>query len=127
MKLGDKLQKMRQERGMSQDLLSLELNVSKTALRKWEQNEAKPSIENLLRICDYFETDIYSLLENVSNLDFSHSKFEGTNYVVAPKDTTINFNDNKEIFEIIMSNQEKINTLMQQQFNLFQELLPQKK
>ena len=34
MKLGDKIMRLRTEKGLSQDILSIELDVSKTALRK---------------------------------------------------------------------------------------------
>lgn len=123
MELGNKLIQLRTARGLSQELLSRELEISKTALRKWEMNESKPSIDNLMRICDYFETDVYTLLEDVSNVDFSHAKFEGTNYVVNPNNTTINFNDNKELTKLFLENQEKMSVLVVQQQELLGKLL----
>ena len=48
--LGDKLYRLRKSKKLSQEQLALELQVSKTAIIKWEQNKAKPSVENILKI-----------------------------------------------------------------------------
>lgn len=123
MLLGDKLKILRTDKKLSEEALALELMISKTALRKWEANESKPSLDNLMKICDYFETDIYKLLEDVSNVNFSHAKFEGSNYVVNPTNSTIHFNNSPEIINHLMDNQKKINQLFEQQAVLFERLL----
>ena len=70
MTLGTKLFNLRKQEDISLDKLAFELEISKTAIGKWESDKAKPSIENLLRLCDYYQTDIYKLLEDVSNVNF---------------------------------------------------------
>ena len=123
MLLGDKLRKLRTIKGLSEEALALELMISKTALRKWEANDTKPSIDNLMKICDYFETDIYQLLEEVSNVNLSHAKFEGSNYAGYAHNFTINNNISPEIITHLIGNQEKINQLFAQQAVLFEKLL----
>ena len=117
--LGDKLYQLRKAKKLSQEQLALELQISKTALINWENNKAKPSIDNLMKICDFYERDIYSLLEDVTNVNFSNAQFKGNNYVVNPNNSTINFNNSPELINEILNNQSKINSLFEQQNNLF--------
>lgn len=121
--LGDKLYRLRKSKKLSQEQLALELQVSKTAIIKWEQNKAKPSVENILKICDFYETDFYSLLEDVSNVNFSNAHFKGSNYVINPNNSTINFNNSPELITQIQENQTKINNLFEHQSTLFESLL----
>lgn len=58
MSIGIKLMKLRKNLQLSQEYLALELNVSKTTLRKWEADESKPLIENLQKLSDYFNVQI---------------------------------------------------------------------
>ena len=125
MRLGDKLYQLRKDLGVSQEILALELNVSRTAIRKWEQNESKPSIDNLMLLCDYFKTDVYSLLEDVSNVNFSHTRFSGSQYVVNPNNSTINFNSDKNLIDLLKENQNKIIELAMKQQALFEKLIKQ--
>lgn len=124
--LGDKLYQLRKAKKLSQEQLALELHISKTALINWENNKAKPSIDNLMKICDFYETDIYSLLEDVSNVNFSNAQFKGNNYVVNPNNSTINFNNSPELINEILNNQSKINSLFEQQNTLFSQFLNKK-
>jgi transcriptional regulator with XRE-family HTH domain len=119
--LGEKLYKLRKKNNLSQEQLALELQISKTALINWENNKTKPSIDNLMKICDFYEIDIYSLLEDVSNVNFSKAQFKGSNYVVNPINSTINFTNSHELIKDILINQSKINTLIEQQNTLFEQ------
>lgn len=121
--LGDKLYRLRKSKSLSQEQLALELELSKTAIINWENNKTKPSLDNLMKICDYYETDIYSLLEDVSNVNFSQAQFKGSNYVVNPNNSTINFNNSPELIAQLIENQTKINTLFEQQSKLFEKLI----
>lgn len=121
--LGDKLYRLRKSKSLSQEQLALELELSKTAIINWENNKTKPSLDNLMKICDYYETDIYSLLEDVSNVNFSQAQFKGSNYVVNPNNSTINFNNSPELIAQLTENQTKINTLFEQQSKLFEKLI----
>ena len=121
--LGDKLYQLRKAKKLSQEQLALELQISKTALINWENNKAKPSIDNLMKICDFYERDIYSLLEDVTNVNFSNAQFKGNNYVVNPNNSTINFNNSPELIKEILFNQSKIHSLFEKQNQLFEQIL----
>ena len=64
MKLGEKLQKLRKQNGLSQEQLAARLTVSRQAVSKWELDESTPDTENVLQLsrlfgvsCDYLLRD----------------------------------------------------------------------
>jgi transcriptional regulator with XRE-family HTH domain len=124
--LGNKLYKMRKAKNLSHEQLALELEISKTAIINWENNKTKPSLNNLMKICDFFEVDVYSLLDDVNNVNFSNSHFKGSNYVVNSNNSTINYNNSPELIKELLDNQAKINTLINQQNVLFEQFLNKK-
>lgn len=73
MDLGQRLKQLRSEKHFSQETVALELNVSRQAVAKWENNISKPSTANLMAICDLYGI---SLDELVSNKSVEHSKEE---------------------------------------------------
>ncbi|WP_018393304.1 helix-turn-helix transcriptional regulator [Bacillus sp. 37MA] len=50
MELGDKLKKLRQENGYSQNELADKLHVTAQAVSKWENNKSIPDIINLVLV-----------------------------------------------------------------------------
>ena len=50
MKFGEKLQKLRKEKGMSQEELAARLHVSRQAVSKWENDQGYPETEKMLMI-----------------------------------------------------------------------------
>jgi transcriptional regulator with XRE-family HTH domain len=108
---------------LSLDKLAFELALSKVAIGKWESDKAKPSIDNLMKICDYYETDLYKLLENVDNVNFGNAKFKGNQCVIYPHNSTINYSTSPELIEGIVANQKTITDLIQEQNKLIIKLL----
>ena len=123
MTLGTKLYNLRKQKDISLDKLAFELELSKVAIGKWEADKAKPTVENLLNLCDYYETDVYKLLEDVSNVNFSNAKFKGSSYAAYAQNFTVNNTTSPEIIESFLENQNKITVLLQQQNELFLKLL----
>lgn len=54
MTLGEKLQLLRKSRGLSQEQLAAELDVSRQAISKWECGDSTPDLDKLRAICTYF-------------------------------------------------------------------------
>ena len=52
--LGEKLQLLRRSRGLSQEQLAAELDVSRQAISKWECGDSTPDLDKLRAICTYF-------------------------------------------------------------------------
>ena len=54
MLLGEKLKKLRKARGLSQEQLADQLNVSRQAISKWELGESIPDTENLILLSKFY-------------------------------------------------------------------------
>ena len=62
MELGEKLQELRRQKGLTQEELAEILYVSRTAVSKWESGRGIPNIESLKSISKYFSVSIDELL-----------------------------------------------------------------
>ncbi len=56
MTLGEKLQLLRRSRGLSQEQLAAELDVSRQAISKWECGDSTPDLDKLRAICQGGDT-----------------------------------------------------------------------
>ena len=65
MKFNEKLQKLRKEKGMSQEALADELGVSRQAVSKWESGASDPSTANLIALAKLFGTTPEELLKEI--------------------------------------------------------------
>lgn len=66
MDLGQRLKQLRTEKHLSQETVAFELNVSRQAVAKWENNTSKPSTANLMAICDLYGISLDELISNKS-------------------------------------------------------------
>ena len=54
----DKLRELRADRGKTQKDVAREIGTSERVYQRYENNEAKPSYEQLIRLADYFDVSI---------------------------------------------------------------------
>lgn len=80
MKFNEKLQKLRKEKGMSQEALAYELGVSRQAVSKWENGQVYPETEKLIQLGRLFHVSIDYLLneENEQCIRDMEDQDEGT-------------------------------------------------
>lgn len=64
MSFGEKLQALRKAKGISQDQLAMQLNVSRQAISKWELGTSLPDVENVVEISRFFDISIDYLLKD---------------------------------------------------------------
>ncbi|MBS6181695.1 helix-turn-helix domain-containing protein [[Clostridium] innocuum] len=64
MKFGEKLQKLRKEKGMSQEELAMRLHVSRQAVSKWENDQGYPETEKMLMLGNIFSVTMDYLLKD---------------------------------------------------------------
>lgn len=62
MSFGEKLAKLRKEKGMSQEELASYLNVSRQAVSKWKSNNSYPETEKIVSICKLFNSSMDELI-----------------------------------------------------------------
>lgn len=63
MELSEKIQKLRKERGLTQEQLAQQLFVSRTAVSKWETGRGTPNMESLQMIARFFDISLDELLK----------------------------------------------------------------
>ncbi|WP_294310699.1 helix-turn-helix domain-containing protein [uncultured Chryseobacterium sp.] len=121
MTLGTKLNKLRTGRNLTQVQIAERLQVSQNAYNRWESDKAKPAMENLMKIADFYETDVYELLDEKAivqnNTDRAVGNIHNNNTV------TINNSVSEEIIESILKNQQDITKLVEAQSLLIESLL----
>ena len=70
MNLGEKIQLLRRESGMSQEKLAERLNVSRQAISKWEQGIVVPDTENIIQLSKFFQVSLeYLLIDECEKFD----------------------------------------------------------
>ncbi|MEG0176980.1 helix-turn-helix domain-containing protein [Anaerorhabdus sp.] len=67
MNLGEKIFKLRKEKGLSQENLAEQLGTTRQAISKWENNQGFPETEKLLQLSNIFEVSTDFLLKNDKN------------------------------------------------------------
>ena len=64
MTFGEKLQKLRKEKGWTQEQLAAQISISRQALSKWELGTAIPDTENVVQISKLFQVSTDYLLND---------------------------------------------------------------
>lgn len=76
MNFGEKLYKLRKEKGLSQEALAEQVNTTRQAISKWENNQGFPETEKLMMLSNIFEVSIdYLLKENESPSQLSNDGY----------------------------------------------------
>lgn len=74
---GEKLQKLRKRKGITQEQLAQELHITRQAVSNWESDSAQPDLENIAKICTFFKVSADELLD----IDFLRSCEENTEVI----------------------------------------------
>ena len=61
MTLGENLQRLRKEKGLSQEDVARALFVSRQTISKWETDKAEPGVDNLKVLADLYEVTLDQL------------------------------------------------------------------
>lgn len=78
MELGQKIQELRKNRGLTQEELAAALFVSRTAISKWESGRGYPNIDSLKAIAAFFSVTVDALLSSDEMLEFAKSAQKST-------------------------------------------------
>jgi len=65
--LGEKLKKLRLEKGVTQKQIADYLSVTPHSVQRFEYGTNKPSLENIAKLADYFEVSTDYLLGRSDN------------------------------------------------------------
>ena len=64
MSLGQKIQKLRKEKNLSQEAFADIMKVSRQSVSKWELDQTHPEMNKLIEIADYFQITLDELLRD---------------------------------------------------------------
>lgn len=64
MSFRENLIKLRKAKNLSQDDLAEELGLSRQAVSKWENENSKPDVENLIKLSKIFKVSVDDLIGN---------------------------------------------------------------
>ena len=62
MKFADIIKELREEKGLTQKQLAEKLNISQSAIAKWELSKTEPTAKALLLLSDFFDITVGQLL-----------------------------------------------------------------
>lgn len=63
MTLGENLKDLRKAKGIGQDILAEELNVSVKTISHWETGYSEPSVAQLIQLAEFFEVSLDELVK----------------------------------------------------------------
>jgi len=76
MTLGEKIQILRKQQGMSQEQLSALVGVSRQAISKWEVGESIPDVDNVVQLSEIFNVTTDYILKNGAHGEYTHKNEE---------------------------------------------------
>lgn len=74
MNLGEKIFKLRKEKGFSQEVLAEKLGTTRQAVSKWENNQGFPETEKLMQLSNIFEVSVDFLLKDEKTIKNTDEK-----------------------------------------------------
>ncbi len=100
--LQNKIKNLRKSRGMTQEELSIKLNVVRQTISKWEKGLSVPDADMLIKIADYFEVSTQELLgrvpENSTDINLISEQLSRINEELAIKNKR-----NDKLFKLIIT------------------------
>lgn len=65
MKIAERIQQLRKSKGLSQEQLAGQLDISRQAVSKWESGQSVPELDKIIQMSNLFETTTDYLLKGV--------------------------------------------------------------
>ena len=88
MKFNEKLLKLRKEKGLSQEELGMEMQVSRQTVSKWEAGQSYPDFTRLVMLSDFFDMTLDELVKDIDVQEVRENSF--TNEKIDTKIFTAN-------------------------------------
>ncbi len=75
MKFNEKLFKLRREKGLSQEELGMEMQVSRQTISKWEAGQSYPDFSRLVMLSDFFDMTLDELVRDIDVQEVRENSF----------------------------------------------------
>ena len=66
-----RIKELRKQKGISQLKMAMDLHTSQNTISRYERGERQPSVEELVKIADYFDVSVDYRLERTDNPEIS--------------------------------------------------------
>ncbi|MGT2755245.1 helix-turn-helix domain-containing protein [Streptococcus ovis] len=105
----EQLKKFRQEKNISQEELAKQLFISRQAISKWENGDATPDLDNLVKLSEIFTVSLNELVNGKKSVptkeedDDNLHILKGREYVMNPKTGKYEKRDGLAIFIDLIS------------------------
>ncbi|WP_412468712.1 helix-turn-helix domain-containing protein [Pedobacter sp. KLB.chiD] len=109
MTLGTKILRLRESTKMTREQVAIQIDVTKVAYGRWESDLCKPKMDNLVRLCLFYDLTFEELLKDVTNgsslkdVDYSNKFLDCANS---------GFTKNQSTVEALIKNQDEILRLL---------------
>lgn len=70
--IGEKIEILREIKGLTQESLAKVVEVSSGAVSKWEQDISKPKAKSMTKLAEYFNVTLASLMDDRSPIKYEH-------------------------------------------------------
>jgi transcriptional regulator with XRE-family HTH domain len=74
---GERLRQLREQRGLSQKDLAVQLGVRQSAISWWERGEREPSLSNAVKAAEFFGVNVQYFVDTASKPDAATSAPSG--------------------------------------------------
>lgn len=105
MTIGEKIKLLRTEKGITQEALAEKINVSRSAVAKWETNSGVPEVSNLKIIAKLFDISVDELIDDTKKMENPETKddniFDCNEYVGNYYDIELN-GWNNGVFDVLI-------------------------
>ena len=72
MNFNEKLISLRKSKGLSQEELGAELNVTRQTISKWESGQSYPDFQRLVLLSDFFGLTLDELVKDIDAVSYTH-------------------------------------------------------
>jgi len=83
MSFAEKIQKLRKERGMSQENLADGIGVSRQSVSKWESGQSYPEMDKMIALSELFDVSIDNLVKDISTSTEEARNIQNNYYVMS--------------------------------------------
>ena len=89
-KIGEFLKELRKEKGLTQEQLAEQFNVSRRSVSRWETGNNMPDLDTLIEMADYYEIDLRELLDGERKSEKMNEELKETVLKVASYNEMLN-------------------------------------
>lgn len=82
MTIGERISKLRTEKGYTQEYIANAMGISRQAVHKWEKNESRPDTDNLILLAEILGTTVeYIAVGNKNNISEKKKLSKAASYI----------------------------------------------